>query len=272
MNIEKGLRVLVTGATSGLGSAMAAELGRRGCRVALTGRRVEKLQAAARAAREAGGEALELPGGVEDLRTVREHYARVKELWGGLDWAILNAGVADSRGALEFSAENYHRTFAVNVGGVVNWMEAVLPDMIAAKSGTIAGIASLAAFRGLPKSGAYCASKAALVTLLESARVELRDSGIRVVTVCPGFVRSEITDRNDPKTMMFLLETEDGARRILDGIARGRRIVHFPWQLSWLMKYVVARLPGWVYDRIVAPYGRRYKKKPYVDESLKAGA
>ena len=101
-------------------------------------------------------------------------------------------------------------------------------------SGTIAGIASIAGYRGLPKSGAYCASKSALITLLESTRIDLRGTGVDVVTVCPGFVKSEITARNDPKDMMFLLETDDGVRRMIRGIERKERLVHFPWQLSCL--------------------------------------
>lgn len=263
---SKDLRVLITGATSGLGREMGVQLGRRGCRVALTGRRKDKLAAAAAAAEEAGGEVLALRGSVTDPAAVREHYAEIKDAWGGLDWAVLNAGIADSRNAREFSAEHYHKTFAINVGGVVNWMEAVLPDMIAAGDGIIAGIASIAAYKGLPGSGAYCASKAALVTLLESTRLDLRGTGVDVVTVSPGFIKSEITDRNSPDQMPFLLETEDGVRRIIRGIERRKRLVHFPWQLSLPMVYLVPNLPDWLYERVISPLKRR-KRKPYVDES-----
>ena len=97
------------------------------------------------------------------------------------DWAILNAGVSDSVDARRFRAGAYHRVFATNVGGAVNWLEAVLPDMISAGSGTVAGISSLAGWRGLPGAGAYSASKAALSTLLESTRVDLRGTGVDVV-------------------------------------------------------------------------------------------
>jgi short-subunit dehydrogenase len=262
-----GRRVLVTGATSGLGREMAVQLARRGCRVALTGRRAAKLESAAAAVREAGGEPLPLLGCVTEIAVVREHYARIKGRWGGLDWAILNAGVGDSKGALEFSAENYRWTLATNVGGVVNWLEAVLPDMIAAGSGTIAGISSLAAFRGLPKSGPYCASKAALLALLESIRLDLRGTGVKVVTVCPGWVRSELTSRNDPRDMKNVLDTADGARRILRGVEKGQRLVHFPWQVSWPMVHIVRHLPGWLYDRLIGTFAKKHPKKPYIDES-----
>jgi short-subunit dehydrogenase len=126
----------------------------------------------------------------------------------------------------------------------------------------IAGIASLAAFRGLPGSGPYSASKAALVTLLESTRVDLRGTGVDVVTVCPGFVRSPMTDRNKPGTMPFLMETPDGAAAILRGIDARKRIVHFPWPLSYPTKYVLAHLPGFVYDRLASRLAPMRKKKP----------
>lgn len=269
LDLPPGLRVLITGGSSGLGREMAVQLARAGCRVAVTGRRAEKLEGTAKAVKEAGGECLALLGDVTDLAQVKSHYARIRQKWGGLDWAILNAGVGDSRSARNFSAENYHWTFATNVGGAVNWMEAVLPDMLEAGSGVIAGISSLAAFRGMPATGAYSASKAALSTLLESTRLDLRGTGVDVVIVCPGFVKSEMTDRNDPKEMMFLLEVDDGARRILDGIKNRRRVVHFPWQLSYPMKYLVTSIPDFLYDRLFSRLRRR--KKPYVDESKVRG-
>lgn len=266
MNGPAGLRVLITGATSGLGKEMAVQFSREGCRLALTGRREEKLNVAAELARSGGAECLALLGNVTDLAQVKSQYARIREKWGGLDWAILNAGVGDSRSARRFSAENYRCTFDTNVMGVANWIEAVLPDMLAARSGTIAGIASLAAYRGMPNSGAYSASKAALVTLLESTRIDLRGTGVDVVTVCPGYVRSEMTDRNDPRDMMFLLETDDGARRIIEGIRRKKRLVHFPWQLSYAAVHLVSNLPSWLFDRLVVRFAHR-GKKPYVDET-----
>lgn len=253
------LRVLITGATSGLGREMAVQLARKGARLALTGRRKDKLDETAKAVEAAGGEAFCLAGSVKDIKEVKAQYAAVKAKWGGLDWAVLNAGVSDSMSAKRFEAEAYHWTFATNVGGVVNWLEAVLPDMIAQGSGVVAGVSSLAAFRGLPDSGPYCASKAALITLLESTRLDLRGTGVDVVTVCPGFVKSEMTDRNDVKDMPFLMPVEDGVACLLRGIEARKRIVHFPWQLSYPMKYVVARLPGFLYDWLITRFPRRRK-------------
>jgi len=245
------LRVLVTGASSGLGREMARQLGARGFRVAVTGRREEELREAARQAEGGGGECLPLVGSVIDREVVAGHYAAIRERWGGLDWAILNAGVGDSVDARRFSAERYQHVFATNVLGAVHWLEAVLPGMIEAGSGTVAGISSLAAWRGLPGAGAYSASKAALATLLESTRVDLRGTGVRVVTVFPGFIRTGRANPEADRGKPFLLDLEDGVRRILAGIERGQAVVHFPWPLSPFMRHVVRHLPAAAYDALV---------------------
>lgn len=256
------MRVLITGATSGLGRGTAVLLARRGWRLALTGRRVDALKETARLVTEAGGEPLVLPGSVTDMDEVRAHHAAIKAAWGGLDWAILNAGVSESMDSKGFSAELVRWTFDANLLGVARWLELLIPDMVAQGSGVIAGISSLAAFRGLPQSGPYCASKAALNTLLESVRVDLRSTGVDIVTVCPGFVKSEITDRHEAGSMPFLMETEAGCAAIVAGIEARRRVVHFPWPLSYTMKYLVPAVPGFLYDMIASRLGHLRRKKP----------
>lgn len=248
--MKPGQRVLITGATSGLGREMALQCARAGAKVAVTGRRSERLQETLGEIQRAGGEGLALVGGVENLLEVKRHYETIAQKWGGLDWAILNAGTAETMNARQFSAENCRRTFSINVFGVANWLEMIIPGMIAQGGGTIAGIASIAAFRGLP-NGAYSASKAALVTLLESVRVDLHGTGVSVVTVCPGYVKSEMTGDKEPGSMPFLLETEDGARRILNGIEKGARMVAFPWQLSLPVRYLLGAMPGFIFDRLI---------------------
>jgi short-subunit dehydrogenase len=250
--MEPDRRVLITGASSGIGREMARQIGGRRWRVAVTGRRESELRETARTVEAAGGTCLALVGSVTEPETVARHYAAIREQWGGLDWAILNAGVGDSVNARSLRAETYRHVFSTNVIGVVNWLEAVLPGMIEAGSGTVAGISSLAGWRGLPGAGAYSASKAALSTLLESTRVDLRGTGVDVVTVCPGFIRNGSGSPEDDAGKPFLLDLEDGARRILAGIDRKKRIVHFPWQLSYVMKYAVHNLPGFSYDWLIS--------------------
>ena len=263
-------RVLITGATSGLGREMARQLGARACRVALTGRRRSMLDAAAEACRAAGAaEVLTLLGSVTEPEVVHTHAERLRDDWGGVDVAILNAGIGDAEHGRVFDADVYRRTFDTNVLGVCLWLEELVPIMIAQRHGVIAGISSPAGWRGLPKMGAYSASKAAVSSLLESLRVDLRGTGVDVVDVCPGFVKSEMTARNDPKDMVQLLETPDGARRILGGIERRQRIVHFPFPMTTVVRWVIRLMPGWLYDRVAARVIRR-NKQPYVDVSRSA--
>ena len=260
--MSRPVRALVTGATSGLGREAAVQLGRRGWRVAISGRRREHLDETAKRVIDAGGEVLSLYGSVTDPVEVKAHYAAIKAAWGGLDYAVFNAGVGDMMDAKEFKAESVKWTFDANVFGVCYWLEEVLPDMLAQKSGVVAGVASLAGFRGLPKSGPYSASKAALITLLESARVDLRGTGVSVVTVCPGFVRSEMTDRNELGSMPFLMETKDGVAAMLRGIDAHRRVVHFPWQLSYASKYLMPAIPDFLYEPLAEKFAHKRKKKP----------
>jgi NADP-dependent 3-hydroxy acid dehydrogenase YdfG len=230
---------------------MARQLAARGWRVAVTGRREGELAETARLVEAAGADCLVLAGSVAERETVQRHYAAIRAGWQGLDWAILNAGLGERTDARAPRAEDYARVFATNVGGAVNWLEAVVPDMVAAGRGTIAGISSLAAWRGLPRAGAYSGSKAALAALLESARVDLRGTGVRVVTVFPGFVKNGSSTAEEDAGKPFLLELEDGVRRILDGIAAGRPLVHFPFPLSHFMKYVGRNLPVALYDWLI---------------------
>jgi short-subunit dehydrogenase len=192
---------------------------------------------------------------------VKRHYAAVQERFGGVDWAILNAGMSKSGDAKEhFAADDYRLVYGVNVFGMVNWIEAILPDMLQSKSGTIAGVASIAGYRGLPRSGPYSSSKAAVIALLESLRVDLRGTGVKVVTVCPGFVRTEMTSKWRDEDMPFLMEPADAVRAMIAGIKAGKRMVDFPWPFSTLVKYGVRNLPGCIYDRVASRGTRRRPK------------
>lgn len=257
----KGRRVLVTGATSGMGRELAVQLARAGCRLALTGRRTSRLHEIEEEVRALGAEVLCLVGDVSVQQTVRRHYTEVLDRFGGLDWAILNAGVSRSADAKErYSADDYREVYGVNVFGVANWIEAVLPDMLKERAGTIAGVASIAGFRGLPRSGPYSSSKAAVIAMLESLRVDLRGTGVKVVTVCPGFVRTEMTSKWKDSDMPFLLEPADAVRRMIAGIRAGHRVVDFPWPFSTTVKYVVRNLPGFIYDRVASRGTKRRLK------------
>jgi short-subunit dehydrogenase len=174
----------------------------------------------------------------------------------GADIVIANAGI--SRGTLTEHVED-QRTFRAvletNVLGLVNTFHPFIAPMRAARNGTLVGIASIAGFRGLPGSGAYSASKAAAIAYLESLRVELRGSGIHVVTVCPGYVATPMTAEN-PYPMPFLLQSDVAARRIANAIARRRRLYVLPWQMA-IGGRLFRALPRAFYDRFFANAPRK---------------
>ncbi len=230
------LKVVISGASSGIGQALARHYLERGATVAAFARRSELLQALA----------AEFPGKVHDYAldvrdapaiqaAARDFMARV----GIPDIVIANAGV--SRGTLTEYVEDedvFQDIMDINVLGMVKTFQPFLAAMRQARNGTLVGIASVAGLRGLPGSGAYSASKAAAIIYLESLRVELYGSGVTVVTISPGYIRTP---------MPFILEADDAARRMARVIERGTSFAIVPWRMAlagWLLK----RLPNWLYD------------------------
>jgi short-subunit dehydrogenase len=242
--------VLVTGASSGIGRALALELAKRGAPVALLARRVEALTQLANEIESAGGKALVLPADVRNVAEVENAVARVHELWGPIDVLVANAGMSTTTAATNLRAREAGDVIAINVVGVINCVAAVLPEMLARSEGHLVAISSLASYRGMPKSGAYSASKAAVSTFFESLRVDLRASGIKVTTLHPGFIRTPMT-AGRKMNLPFLMEVEPAANLIVRAIERGVRTFAFPWRLATiarLMKY----LPDALYDRVAS--------------------
>jgi len=167
------------------------------------------------------------------------------------DIIIANAGV--SVGTLTEYAEDldaFQQVMDINVLGMVKTFQPFLAAMRAAGTGRLVGIASVAGFRGLPGASAYSASKAAAITYLESLRVELHGSGVRVVTICPGYIRTPMTDVN-PYPMPFMLEADEAARRIARVIEAGDSFAVVPWQMG-LVGRLLKWLPNWLFDRLLA--------------------
>jgi short-subunit dehydrogenase len=257
-------RVWLSGASSGLGEALARELASRGCRIALFARREDKLRALRdelAAVVPGMTEVLAQPGDVRDRSRVHEAVREAEARFGGIDVLILNAGIGDSLFPDKFDAELVERITAVNYLGAVYAIEAALPGMLARRAGTIAGISSIGAVRGFPTAAPYCASKAALTSFLESLRLDLWGRGVKVITVSPGFIKTPLTDRNR-FPMPFILPADRAARRILDGIARGKREIHFPRRLTIPMK-LIRCLPGPIFDFIFSRMtaGKAYRKE-----------
>jgi short-subunit dehydrogenase len=236
VRLRDGASVWVTGASSGIGAALVRELAGRGCRVAASARRAEKLEELAAAA---GGDVLPVPADVTDRDAMLAAADTIRERFGAIDLAILNAAHWGQFSVESWDTDVIRRHFDTNVLGMVHGIEAVLADMRRRRSGAIAGMASLAGYRGLPRSEAYGATKAAEINMLESLRIDLRPLGISVHTVCPGFVRTDLTVKNT-FPMPFMLEADDAARRIVGGLEKGKAEIAFPLPMLAMMK--VARV------------------------------
>lgn len=259
---------VVSGASSGIGAALAQAYAARGWRVVLVGRRGSALDATALACAQAQGLSVVDPSrlrlisvDLRDTQAWRAHAARLLHDWGCPQVVVAAAGI--SHGVDLAHAQDLQ--VAVDVMHS-NWLAALgtlspfIAPMRARGSGTLAAIASVAAVRGLPGHAAYSASKAALVSSMESLRVELHGSGVRVVTVSPGFIATPMTAGN-PFPMPFLLDAPAFARRALRAIDRGRAYATIPWPMAWLSKLLHV-LPRGVWDRVAGLQGRKPRRPP----------
>ncbi len=219
----------VVGGSSGIGAAMARELVNRGATVAVSARRKDRLLAVA------DGDMLVLPADVTDAASLAAAAARVRVELGPIDLAVLSAGYWKQMDPSDWDTELFDRHMQVNLTGMSNAIAAVLPGMLQRRGGTIAGIASVAGYRGLACAEAYGATKAAQINLLESLRIHLARTGVQVTTVCPGFVRTDLTAANHFR-MPFIIEAAQAARSICNGLERDRAEIVFPARMALLMK------------------------------------
>jgi short-subunit dehydrogenase len=229
-----GKVIWITGGSSGIGAALADELARRGARVAITARREQKL---AEVASRAPGDVRAHPGDVRDRDEMMRIGAAVESEVGPIDLAVLNAGMWEQMDVAHWDSTPIREHIATNLLGMVNGLDAVLPAMIARRSGGIVGVASVAGYRGYTRAEAYGTTKAAAINLLESLRVDLDRLGVNVQVVNPGFVRTELTERND-FPMPFMIEADDAARRIADAIEKEKAEAVFPLPYRIGMKLV----------------------------------
>lgn len=253
-----GLRVFLTGASSGLGQAFARHYAARGARLGLVARRAEAL---AELVAGLPGEHLVLPADVGEGAALRRAADTFLEEVGVPDIVIANAGV--SVGTLTECAEDldaFERVLRTNVHGMVATFQPFVEAMRARGAGRLVGISSVAGIRGLPGAGAYSASKAAATAYLESLRVELRGSGVRVVTIAPGYIATPMTAVN-PYPMPFILPAEEAARRMARVIEAGRGYAVVPWQMG-IVAGLLRALPNAVFDALFARAARKPRGLP----------
>ena len=254
--MQQPQRVIITGASSGIGAALAHRYAASGATLGLMARRASALRDIA-APLPVRCETYPLD--VRDAAALGEAARHFIATHGCPDIVIANAGV--SVGTLTEHAEDagvLEEVLDTNVIGMVNTFRPFIAPMRERGSGSLVGIASVAGYRGLPGAAAYSASKAAVISCLESLRVELHATGVNVITLCPGYIATPLTEKN-PYPMPFLMSAEQAAAKIVSLIARGRRYAVIPWQMA-----VVARalrlMPNWLYDRLLAGVARKPRR------------
>lgn len=247
------MRAFITGASSGLGRALAHHYARQGATLGLVARGGDAL---ADLNAQLGGGHATYRADVGDPAALARAAAEFMANGGVADIVIANAGI--SVGTLAEFAEDlavFDAVMRTNWLGTVATFQPFIGPMRAAGRGKLVGIASVSGIRGLAGAGAYCASKAAVITLLESLRVELRGTGIQVITICPGYIATPLTAVN-PYHMPFLLQADDAAARIARLIARGANYAVLPWQMAIVAK-LLRLLPNPLFDRIAQRFGRK---------------
>ncbi|MAT40242.1 MAG: alcohol dehydrogenase [Ectothiorhodospiraceae bacterium] len=245
-------KVLITGASSGIGRALAIEYARNGSDIAILARREERLRELQQEILAHGVQCCYFVCDVANLEDVRRTFTASIEELGGIDLAILNAGTGAPEGYGHYDTAKIKHVVDVNLFGIVHGIDVLIPVMREQGGGTIAGVSSVVDVAGYPGSTAYCTSKSAATTFLQGVRAELWSEGIRVLTVRPGWVKSELTARNN-FTMPGIWEADRAVRRIRKGIASGKQIVQFPWHTvfaSELVRFLPARLYTWLAKRV----------------------
>ena len=239
---------MITGASSGIGGALAVELAKRGARLGLVARRADALSEIADRITAVGSQGLVLAADVRDAEALQKAGERLGSELGPVDVLIANAGIGPTRDASVIDSTEVSNVININVIGAVNSVAAVLPQMLSRGQGHLVAISSLAAYRGLPKSAAYCASKAALSAFFESLRLDLEPKGIAVTIIHPGFIKTPLTAGREAQ-MPFLMELDDAVQKIVRAIEKRKKSYAFPWQLATIVRAGMI-MPIWMYDRI----------------------
>jgi short-subunit dehydrogenase len=251
--------VFITGGSSGIGQAMALRFLRGGYRVALVARRGAEMQAWVESQGIEAGRVAVYEADVRQVASIAQAARHCIAAQGLPDVVIANAGISigmDS--SVVFDLEVMRATFETNNIGMAASFQPFISPMVARRSGTLVGIASVAGIRGLPGHAAYCASKAAVISYCESLRGEMRGSGVRVVTISPGYIDTPLTRRNR-YSMPFLMPAEAFADRAFRAIEAGTSYLVIPWQMAFVAK-LMRLLPNWVYDRAAAGRPRKHRQ------------
>jgi short-subunit dehydrogenase len=250
--------VLITGASSGIGRGLALELSSRGAKLGLVARRKDVLDeiineiGANQNANGNDGSAnvLAIGGDVQNAESMRAAAEHLSSQFGKIDVLIANAGIGGNDDPARLDAAKFANVINTNVIGVSNSVAAVIPEMVKRGSGQLVVISSLAAYRGLPKSAAYCASKAAVSAMFESLRLDLKPRGIDVTIIHPGFIKTPLTAGRQAKLPWFL-ELEPAVKKMVSAIEKRKKSYAFPWQLATVVRSGMV-MPTALYDWIAS--------------------
>ena len=249
--------VFLTGASSGIGEALAIEMAKRGAILGLVARREEILRDLAKRCETVGGKARVFACDVVDEVAVQNSADELRNEFGRIDILIANAGIGgNNQETRELQPAAVKKVIDINLMGAVNSVYAVLPQMLERGSGQLVAISSLAGFRGLPKSAAYSASKGAMTNFFESVRLDVQQKSVSVTIIQPGFIKTPLTSGRANK-MPFIMELEDSMPCFLNAIEQKKKFSAFPWQLATFVR--LGRIfPAWFYDKIAS--GAKYRE------------
>lgn len=251
--------VFITGASSGIGQALAMRFYSAGYRLALAARRTAEVQAWAEANAISAGRFQIYSADVSDIDSIVAAGEACVAAQGVPDVVIANAGISIGMDTAERSdLDVMAQTFATNNIGVAATFHPFIGGMASRGSGTLVGIGSVAGIRGLPGHGAYCASKAAVIAYCESLRGELRPSGVKVVTICPGYIDTPLT-RENRYAMPFLMKAEAFAEKAFAAIQAGDSYRVIPWQMGVVAK-LLRLLPNAVFDKALSGRARKHRQ------------
>ena len=249
-------KVFISGASFGIGKALAFKYADSGAEIFLTARTTGELEKICNEINSSGGKAHYQSCDVTERQQVLDAANNAKEKMGRIDLAVLNAGRGGNFGMDKIDAETFKNMFAVNTFGILYGLEAFFKIMKEQGSGTIAGVGSMADARGFPESAPYCSSKIAAAYLMEAARVEYQPYGIKVITVRPGFVKTRMTAKNDFE-MPLLMEPEKFAEKMYKFLEKGNPRIYYPRRMAFLT-WLVKCIPAPLYEFLA---GSRYKNR-----------
>lgn len=258
MNRHDPRSILITGASSGLGEGLAIAYAEPGVTLGLVARREDELKRVAERVSALGARALTFPADVTDADRMQEVVTLFHQQAGHLDLVIANAGVSETKGREPIRSKSAGQVVRVNVIGLINTLVPCVPLMVRQGSGTLVGMASVAGYRAMPGSLAYSTSKAAVMTFMEGLSMELEGSGVDALCLCPGFIRTPLTEQNE-FSMPFLMELDDACERMKRAITAKKARFTFPLPYALAAQFL-RFAPRWVVMR-TSPRFRDRKKR-----------